>query len=179
MRWAICAVIIASLAGSAVHAQRKLEQHLGPAVLSSADGLSAGDLAELADIIGKRGYSVNLAPLCSAIEVDHILKNCQFRQASVGLKTGDGDILAFNVPIEQNSPSFVVVFHMAREIGEIYLVSMSGELVKAYVQVENGKFVLTETTDAKQRFLIDMAYWGRNIASIYDHLGLDRPPHRQ
>lgn len=179
MRWAICVVTIVSLASGIAHAQRAIEQHLGSAVLSSADDVSASDLAELAQVIGRRGYSVNLDPLCSAIEVDHLLKGCQFRQVSVGLKTGDGDILAFNVPAGANTPPFVIVFHLAREIGEIYLVSMSGGLVKAYAQVENGNFALMKSADAKQRFLIDMAYWARNVASIYDHLGIDRPPHRQ
>ena len=186
MRWiAVLTVSIAVITVSvvmvfrAVAAQSSFKDHLGPFASSEPSGISAADIEEISTIIQQGGISVNLDSFCFSAELDHVLDDCQFRQLTVLLKNVDTQLLAFNVPRTLKPAPFAIVFHFGRGLGEIYLVSMSGNLVRAYMQAAGGQFELKETDEAKRKFLIDMAYWSRNIGPIYDALGIARPKHRQ
>ncbi len=159
---------------------RHKEDHLGSAVLSRADGISAEELRELVSIVYQEGASVNFHLLCAALELLQRTPDCVFRQISVRLDTGKGDVLAFNVPDDgSGGVSFVLIFHVARDLGEIYVVSMAGGLKRAYVQRANGRFVKVVGDKAEESFRIDVAYWARNLPRVYDDLGLVKPAHRR
>ena len=179
MRWIAVLTLSVVMVFRAAAAQNSLKDHLGPFASSEPSGITSADIEEIATIIQQSGISVNLDPFCSSAELDHVLDDCQFRQLTVLLKNVDTQLLVFNVPRTLKPAPFAVVFHFGRGLGEIYLVSMSGNLIRAYIQTAGGPFELNETGEAKQKFLIDMAYWARNIGQIYDAFGIARPKNRQ
>jgi len=142
--------------------------------------ITQGDLEEIVSIVHQEGLLVDFELLCAAIGLVQLSTDCRFRQLSIRLETEHADVLAFNVPADAGKGvSCVVVFHTASDLGEIYVVSMRAELLRAYVVQANGRFERSEIEDAKSTFLVDLAYWSRNLTSFYDTLGLERPPHRR
>jgi hypothetical protein len=163
----------------AANAQRHPDQHLGPTVVSRPDGSSAADVQELALLVRKEGLSVDFGLLCAATEIVDFSANCLFRQIAVKLHTSEADLIAFNVPDMSGEIPFILLFHVARDLGEIYIVSLSGGLVRAYVKQAYGRFEKVETRQAEESFLIDMAYWTRNLSRVYEHFRVERPLDRR
>ena len=180
-----CFALLAAIATAAwLYARpvcsRTLEQHLGVKEAGEAAAVSQSDLEEIVSIVHQEGLVVDFGLLCAAIGLLHRSPDCRFRQLSIKLETEHADVLAFNVPLDaEKGVSCVVVFHTASDLGEIYVVSMRAELLRAYVVMANGRYEKVELADAKSAFLVDLAYWSRHLTSFYDTLGLERPPHRQ
>jgi hypothetical protein len=143
---------------------RALEQHLGGKEAGEAAAISQSDLEEIVSIVHQEG----------------LLADCRFRQLSMRLETEHADVLAFNVPADaEMGVTCVVVFHTASDLGEIYVISVRAELLRAYVVKANGRFEKIGLAEARSTFLVDLAYWSRHLTSFYDTLGLERPPHRR
>jgi hypothetical protein len=173
---AVAATYFAARPGSS----RTLEQHLGGSEAGEVTAISRGDLEEIVSIVHQEGLLVNFGLLCAAIELVHQTADCCFRQLSIRLETEHSDVLALNVPVEADKGvRCVVVFHTAKDLGEIYVISMRAELLRAYVVQANGRYEKVELAEAMPTFLIDLAYWSRNLTSLHDTLGLERPPHRR
>lgn len=180
-----CLALLAAIAAVACLAarpvcSRTLEQHLGGKEAGEAAAISQSDLEEIVSIVHQEGLLVNFELLCAAIGLVHQSADCRFRQLSIRLETEHADVLAFNVPADaEKGVTCVVVFHTARDLGEIYVVSMRAELLRAYAVMANGRYEKVELADAKSTFLVDLAYWSRHLTSFYDKLALERPPHRR
>ena len=159
---------------------RTLEQHLGGKEVGEAAAISQSDLEEIVSIVHQEGLPVNFGLLCATIGLMHRSADCRFRQLSIRLETEHTDVLAFNVPADaEKGVTCVVVFHTASDLGEIYVISMQAELLRAYVVQANGRFEKVDLADARSTFLVDLAYWSRHLTNFYDTLGLERPPHRR
>jgi hypothetical protein len=170
---------IAYLSARPVHS-RALEQHLGGKEAGEAAATSQSDLEEIVSIVHQEGLLVDFGLICAAIGLVHQSADCRFRQLSMRLETEHADVLAFNVPADaEKGVTCVVVFHTASDLGEIYVISMRAELLRAYVVQANGRFEKIGLADARATFLVDLAYWSRHLTSFYDTLGLERPPHRR
>lgn len=175
----LAAVSVAMFCLTRPVSSRTLEQHLGSETKDAAV-ISQADLEEIVSIVHQEGLLVDFQLLCAALDLVNRTADCRFRQLSIRLGTEHADLLAFNVPIDaERGVTCVVVFHTARDLGEIYVVSMRAELLRAYVLQSNGRFARVDVADAQQTFLLDLSYWSRNLTSFYDTLGLERPPHRR
>lgn len=174
-------LIVATLVSLTIVASglaRDLREHLGPQVPSRPDGISERDMRELASLVREHGFRVNLEVICKIAELEASSENCRFRQISIGLHTKEGDVLSFNVPEGPDTP-FVVMFHISSDLAEVFLVSGSGELMRAYYLNGDGRFAKIDDANLHEVFKIDAAYWARNIGAVYDGLRVRRPPHRQ
>ena len=176
------AAIFAFIAGSILFApalaERAIREHLGTGVSSTPEGITEKDVRELASLIREHGFSVDLEHICKTTGVQTTVANCRFSQISIGLSRGKSDILAFNVPEAATGVPFVLIFHVAEDLSEIFIVSMFGELVRGYSRGADGRFLRND--EANQiPFKIDAAYWARNIGAVYDGLRIPRPPHRR
>ena len=159
---------------------RALEQHLGGKEAGEAAAISQSDLEEIVSIVHQEGLLVDFGLICAAIGLVHQSADCRFRQLSMRLETEHADVLAFNVPADaEMGVTCVVVFHTASDLGEIYVISVRAELLRAYVVKANGRFEKIGLAEARSTFLVDLAYWSRHLTSFYDTLGLERPPHRR
>ncbi len=175
--WAVVAVVT-SVSVWPVNS-RTLERHLGNEA-SDLAVISQVDLEELVSIVHQEGLPVDFKLLCAAIGLANRSTDCRFRQLAIRLETEHADVLAFNVPVDaERGVTCVVVFHTATDLGEIYVVSMRAELLRAYVVRENGRYEKVDLAEARPAFLLDLAYWSRHLTSFYDKLGLERPPHRR
>ena len=179
MRLLIGLIAFTMFTAGTANAERHPDQHLGPAVVSRPNGFSAAELQELISLVRKEGHSVDFGLLCAATEIVDLSANCVFRQISIKLHTSEADLLAFNVPDTTGDIPLILLFHVARDLGEIYIVSPSGALVRAYVKQSYGRFEKVETRQAEETFLIDIAYWARNLTRVYDDLGVERPSCRR
>lgn len=176
------AAIFAFIAGPILFAQalaeRAIHEHLGPGVFSTPDGITETDVRELASLIREHGFSVDLEHICKTTEVQTTVGSCRFYQISVGLNRGKSDILAFNVPETVTGTPFVLIFHVAEDLSEIFIVSMFGELVRGYSRGADGRLLRNDEAN-KIPFKVDAAYWARNIGAVYDGLRIPRPAHRR
>lgn len=155
-------------------AQRVLDAHQETAVLSEPAGISEHAINEIARVVKQNGKIANLESLCAEMELDHVLDDCLFRQFIIFLNAERDEIIAFNVPKEMQPIPFVIAYHLNRKGGEIYLVSMSGNMVKGYLRNSDGAFSLDGSSRIKERFLMDMSFWAQRIDYVYERLGEEK-----
>lgn len=171
--------LLAGLAGQPVGAERAPHQHLGDNVQSVPDGITQQELGELVSIVFQEGQPVDFGLLCAALNIQQMFEDCVFRQVSVRLPSRKEDVLSFNVPDKGGRGiAFVIVCHTAHDVNEIFVVSMTAALRKAFVTGADGRFLEASLQETESSFRIDMAYWARNLGRVYDDLGLEKPIHR-
>ncbi|MGE3991600.1 hypothetical protein [Pseudorhodoplanes sp.] len=172
--------LLAGLAGQQAQAERPLQQHLGAPVDSIPEGITQPELQELVSIVFQEGHQVDFGLLCAALNIQHMFDDCHFRQVSVRLPSEKDEVLSFNVPDKgSRGVALVIVCHTAHDVNEIFVVSMSASLRKAFVADLDGRFAETDVRTVENTFKVDMAYWARNLGRVYDDLGLQKPPHRR
>lgn len=172
-------VCLLAITGQQAQAERPLQHHLGTAVVSVPDGITQAELQELVSIVFQEGPEVDFGLLCAALDIQQMFDDCVFRQVSVRLPSQKGDVLSFNVPDKgSQGVAFVIVCHTSHDVNEIFVVSMTAKLRRAFVTGIDGRFMETDIQGIEANFRIDMAYWARNLGSVYDDLGLQKPSHR-
>lgn len=172
--------LLAGLAGQQARAERPLQQHLGTTVDNVPQGITQPELQELVSIVFQEGHKVDFGLLCAALNIQHMFDDCVFRQVSVRLPSGKDDILSFNVPDKGGlGIALVIVCHTAHDVNEIFVVSMSAALRRAFVAGLDGRFAERDVRTVENNFRVDMAYWARNLGRVYDDLGLHKPAHRR
>lgn len=172
--------LLADLGGRQAHAERPLQQHLGTTVDSVPNGITQPELQEVVSIVFQEGHEVDFGLLCATLNIQHMFDDCHFRQVSVRLPSGKDDVLSFNVPDKGSlGVALIIVCHTAHDVNEIFVVSMSAALRRAFVAGLDSRFTETDVRTVENSFRVDMAYWARNLGRVYADLGLQKPPHRR
>jgi hypothetical protein len=180
MLWSLVVCWLAVIAGEPARAERPLQHHLGITMESVPAGITERELQELVSIVFQEGHRVDFGMLCIALNIQYLFDGCTFRQVSVGLATGNMDTLSFNVPDDgERGVALVVLCHTAQDVNEIFVVSMAAALRRAFVSGPDGRYVEADVHSVEAKFLIDTAYWAKNLARVYEDLGLEKPSHRR
>ena len=156
---------------------------LEPFLSSSADGLvrlvrnsrSQPSVADVIRIVRLRGWSVNFGALCAEFELEGH-EACQFKQVSLeDDNDGKGYPRGFNVPVvNQSELPYVLIFHLNPLIGEFFVMSTEGILVRAYYRSKGRGFERIPNEAIQDEFNSDLRYWTENLAKIAN--GLPSPP---
>lgn len=152
---------------------------LDPSLLKSAEALSRiarGDpaLSSFADIVRlvqERGWQANLGVICAELGLAEISDNCVFNQVSVQASENGEGPRGINVPVISNSEiSYVLIFHLRPLVGEFFIVSPQGSLIKAFVRRKGAGYSKIANEEVDEEFKADLAYWTANLDRLTQDL---------
>lgn len=136
----------------------------------------AADISEVVELVGAKGWKANLGRICSEFGLDIPDHQCVFRQVSMQEIEGKGDPRGFNVPPSGpgGRPDFVVIFHLGPLVGEFFVVSPRGELLKAFYRTKGRGYEELPLDDVREEFERDLQYWLQNLSRLRLGLGAQR-----
>ncbi len=131
--------------------------------------------SEVIEFVQKQGWQVNLGALCVQIGLPQDGGNCVYKQINVEEIKGRGDPRGFNVPAISSGPvAHVLVFHLSPLVGEFFVVSPRGELIKAYYRSKGTGYNPIPNAEVEQEFKKDLAYWMENFDRVKRGFELER-----
>jgi hypothetical protein len=137
------------------------------------------EFAEIVDLVDAKGWRVDLGTICRAFGLPWPATGCVFRQVSVHEVDGRGDPRGVNVPEHAGTDvPYVLVFHLTSQIGEFYVVSPRGELLKAFQRQKGRGYDALPLDDVRMEFERDLAYWRGNFPRIKRGLAAESGPGR-
>lgn len=134
--------------------------------------VKSAEVMDVAKFVEEKGWRAHLGPLCAEFELNTPETECIFRQISVQEIQSRGDPRAFNVPIRpgQTIPYFLI-FHLGPLVGEFFIVSPEGHLLRAFYRVKGQGYERLPNGDVQEEFQVDVLYWIRNLERVKQ--GLD------
>lgn len=141
--------------------------------ISSADHARAVDFGDVVRTVQEHGWRANLGRICIDLELGRDAEHCTFKQISVRETEGRGDPRGFNVA--ENGPTpLVLVFHLTPLIGEFFVLSPKGELLKAYYRAKGGGYDRLPNDEVSKEFTADLQYWLNNLERVQQQLRSSR-----
>lgn len=131
----------------------------------------AAELSEIVELVKAKGWSANLGRLCQELSLEPLGADCMFKQISVEEVQGRGDPRGFNVRAAADEVSYVLIFHLGPLVGEFFVVSSQGELLRAFIRTKGRDYEQVPNDVVHGEFLSNVAYWKSNLTRIRD--GLD------
>ncbi len=133
----------------------------------------AADISEVVELVAAKGWKANLGRICSAFGLDIPDHQCVFRQVSVQEIEGRGDPRGFNVPPSGpgGRPDFIVMFHLGPLVGEFFVASPGGELLKAFYRAKGREYEELPLDHVREEFERDLQYWLKNLSRVRSGLG--------
>lgn len=127
---------------------------------SGAEGAAFADVFRL---VQERGWRVDFKDLCADLGLLELTMNCLFRQLSIRDESERGYPRGFNVSEQPGSQGFVVfLFHLNPLIGEFFVLSAEGKLLRAYVRTRGRGYAQVSNEAVGDEFEADVAYWTAN-----------------
>ena len=159
-RWALATlVLIASISAGA--AQRTVNP----------------TFADVVTFVAGKGWVVNLGPLCGHLEIQAGTSACVFRQVSVEETEAHSGPRGFNVPADSSEhPPHVLIYHLGPLVGEFFIVSPEGQLLKAFLRRKGTGYSSVPLDEVREEFAKDAAYWTVNLARLKEGLRLSPRP---
>ena len=101
--------------------------------------------------------------------------DCFFQQLSVQETEGRSDPRGLNVPTASNAvPPYALIFHFSPLVGEFFVVSPDGVLMKAFVRFKGADYSRVSNEDVSEEFNKDLAYWTKNFFRLKKGLEAER-----
>lgn len=141
-------------------------------VLVSPQSSNSAELSEIMELVKVKGWRADLGRLCQEFSLEPVGTDCIFKQISVQEVQGRGDPRGFNVRSDTDEPSYVLIFHLGPLVGEFFVASQQGELLRAFMRTKGRDYEQVSNDVVHDEFLADVAYWKDNFARI--RTGLDR-----
>lgn len=140
-------------------------------LLVGAQDSRSAELSEIVQLVETRGWSADLGRICQEFALEPLGSDCIFKQISVQEEQGRGDPRGINVPARTSEVSCVLIFHLGPLVGEFFIVSPQGELLKTFIRTKGRGYEQISNDDVRDEFLADLAYWTDNFTRI--RAGLD------
>ncbi len=140
-------------------------------VLAGAQSSNAAELPEIVELVKAKGWRANLGRLCQELSLEPLGADCIFKQVSVEEVHGRGDPRGFNVRAGAGEVSYVLIFHLSPLVGEFFVASPQGELLRAFIRTKGRDYEQVSNDVVHGEFLTDVAYWKNNFTRI--RAGLD------
>lgn len=156
--------------------------------LDSSIASSAAALARLAQndpasvtfsdvvrFVQQQGWRINLGDICTKMGLPQSGDDCFFQQLSVQETEGRSDPRGLNVPTVSNtSPPYVLIYHFSPLVGEFFVVSPDGVLMRAFVRFKGTDYSRVSNEDVSEEFNKDLAYWTKNFFRLKKGLEAER-----
>jgi hypothetical protein len=115
--------------------------------------------------------------MCTKFELPRSGDDCLFRQLSLqDQREAPSDPRGFNVPAVWNTgPHYVVIFHLRPLVGEFFIVSPDGILMRAYLRSKGTDYSLVPNEEVQQEFNKNSAYWTTNFSRLKKAIKAGRP----
>jgi hypothetical protein len=123
--------------------------------------------ADLVRFVDEQGWRVDFGDLCAELDLPRLDGGCVFKQVSVQEIEGRGDPRGFNVPSQGSGrATYVFLFHLGPLIGEFFVVSAEGDLIKAFYRRHGTGYEPLPRTEVLEEFKTDLAYWFANFSRV-------------
>lgn len=131
--------------------------------------------SDVVQFVQQQGWRVNLGDICAKLEIPQSSGDCFFQQLSVQETEGRSDPRGLNVLTSSDAtPSYVVIFHFSLLVGEFFLVSADGELLRAFLRFKGTDYNRASNNDVREEFDKDIAYWTKNFFRLKKGLEAER-----
>ena len=88
------------------------------------------------------------------------------------------DPRGFNVPAVSNAGRpYVLIFHLRPLVGEFFIVSPDGILMRAYLRFKGTDYSRVPNEEVQTRFNKNLAYWTTNFSRLKKTLEAEQPGH--
>jgi hypothetical protein len=134
--------------------------------------------SDVVQYVQQQGWRVNLGNMCIKFELPRSGDDCLFRQFSLqDQREADSDPRGFNVPAVWNTGAhYVVIFHLRPLVGEFFIVSSDGILMRAYLRFKGTDYSLVPNEEVQQEFdNKNFAYWTTNFSRLKKAIEAGRP----
>lgn len=141
----------------------------GAAALCVLAGLGSSNSAELPEIVQMvkaNGWRANLGPMCQEFSLEPLAVDCIFKQISVQETQGRSDPRGFNVRAGTDVVSYVLIFHLIPLVGEFFIASPQGELLKTFIRTKERGYESISNDAVRAEFFADLTYWKDNFDRI-------------
>ena len=117
--------------------------------------------------VDEEGWRVDLGKLCAELDLSLPDGGCVFKQVSIQEMGDRGDPRGFNVPRHPNGIiPFVMIFHLGPLVGEFFIASAEGQLIKAFYRTKGAGYRPLPNSEAQDEFKADLAYWVANLSRV-------------
>ena len=145
---------------------------LDPSIASSAAALArlaqpdpaSVTFSDVVQFAHRQGWRISLGDMCNKFELSWSGNDCAFQQLSVQETEGRNGLRGLNVPAASNSaPPYVLIFHLKPLVGEFFVVSPDGVLMRAFLRFKGTDYSRVSNEEMRQEFNKDLAYWTENF----------------
>ena len=118
-------------------------------------------------VVIEQGWRVDFGKLCTELALDLPDGSCVFKQVSIQDDKDRGYPRGFNVPLNRDGTvPFVMIFHLSPLVGEFFIVSAEGQLIKAFYRTKGAGYQPLPNGEVQDEFEADLAYWLANHSRI-------------
>ena len=140
---------------------------LSVCLLVGASAARSAEIAEIVELVESKGWRADLGRLCAEFALPQPNTQCIFNQVSVQEIESRGDPRGFNVPPRQDgSLPFVLIFHLGPLVGEFFVASPEGVLIKAFYRSKGRNYEEIPIEDVREEFHRDLEYWMANLNRV-------------
>ena len=147
-------------------------------VLASLQSSNSAELSEIVQLVKAKGWTANLGRICQEFSLEPHGRDCIFKQISVQEVQGRGEPRGFNVPDGVGGVPYVLIFHLSPLVGEFFVASPQGELLKTFTRTKGRGYELIPNDAIRGEFFADLTYWKDNFDRIRTGLESQRRPPR-
>ena len=110
--------------------------------LPAKNGSMRVTFSDVVQYVQQHGWRVDLGDMCTKFELPRSGDDCIFRQLSLqDQREAGSDPRGFNVPAVWNTgPQYVLIFHLRPLVGEFFIVSPDGILMRAYLRFKGTDY---------------------------------------
>ena len=127
------------------------------------DRVAFGDVVRL---VQERGWRTDFQDLCRQLDLPELADRCVFRQLSIQDDLERGYPRGINVAETSANGAVVFLFHLNPLLGEFFIVSADGALLRAYTRAHGRGYERIPNETVSEEFSADIAYWITNFERL-------------
>ena len=122
-------------------------------------------VSEIASYVRTAGWPADLNYLCAALEIN-VGPRCLFLQVAVHRRENTIADHGFNVPADSAAPAQIVLYHVTPLVGEFFLATAEGKLLKALSRSRSTAFETMPSDQAASAYGREVEFWQGNLAQV-------------
>lgn len=143
-----------------------------------AHAAELSEIIEIIELVETKGWRADLGRICADFGLSSPGSDCIVKQISIQEIEGRGDPRGFNVPARvEDALPYVLIFHLSPLVGEFYVMSPQGEMLKAFYRAKGRGYEQVSIDEFHDEFVADLNYWKDNFTRI--RAGIDSQPEQR